>query len=56
MGFDWEQLLGATGSGIAGSYDEIASDALCRSRPATATPGGPIDLGDEILVLPFAEL
>lgn len=55
MGFNWEQVLGTTGVGLADAYDEQASDALYQDHPTAAPPGAPVDEGDEGLALPFDE-
>lgn len=55
MGFDWEQVLGATGVRLADVYDEQTSDALYQDHPTAAPPGTPVDEGDEKIALPFKE-
>lgn len=56
MGFDWEQVLGATGSGLADVFDESSSGALYENRSAAAPPGTPVDRADEAVLLPFQEI
>ncbi|WP_247040371.1 hypothetical protein [Arthrobacter rhizosphaerae] len=55
MAFNWEQVLGTTGTGLSSTYDEHASDALYQDHPTAAPPGSPIDPGDEKVSLPFEE-
>jgi len=56
MGFDWEQLLGTTGGGLADVYEEQSSDSLFQDRPTVAPPGAPFDQGSESVFLPFQEI
>ena len=56
MGFNWEQVLGATGADLPDAYDELASDTLYQDHPRSAPPASFIDLGDEKLSLPFEEI
>lgn len=56
MGFNWEQVIGATDAGLADAYDEQASDALYQDHPRSAPPGSPVDPGDERVSLPFEEI
>jgi hypothetical protein len=56
MGFNWEQVLGATGTDLCDAYDEQASDALYQDHPRSAPSGSPIDLGDKRISLPFDEI
>ena len=59
MGFDWKQVLGTNGIGLADAYDESASDALYEDRPRQVPgtlPGSPIDPGDEAIDLPIDEV
>lgn len=55
MGIDWEQVLGASGVGLADAYDEQASDALYQDHPTAAPPRAPVDPGDDAVDLPFEE-
>lgn len=56
MGFNWEQVLAAEGTGMAEAYDEQASDALYQDHPRSAPPGSLVDHGEEKVSLPFEEI
>lgn len=59
MAFNWEQVLGTTGTGLADAYDEHVSDALYQdhSRQVPGTlPRSHIDPGDEEIDLPIDEV
>lgn len=56
MEFNWEQVLGTNGAGLADIYEEQAVDALYQDHPRAAPPGPPVDLGDVMVSLPFEEI
>lgn len=56
MGFNWEQVLGTAGVGLADAYDKQASDALYQDHPRAAPPGGPVHEGDDEVRSPFDEI
>lgn len=56
MAFDWEQVLGTGGAGLATAHDQASSDELYRDHPRAVRPGASVDPGDEPVVLPFNEV
>jgi hypothetical protein len=55
MGFDWEKVLGTHGQDLADTYDMTASGALYQDHARAEPPGAPVDMGDDLVVLPFDE-
>lgn len=53
MAFNWEQVLGTGGTGLATAHEQASSDELYRDRPEAVPPGPSMDPGDDPVVLPF---